>query len=269
LNLGNQQGFELRDKSIAVIGAGNTGSATAEKLTALGVEVLYCDPPLNRAGDPRQFVSLEQAIKADIVSLHVPLTHIGSDATWHLIDRAVLSEFRPDQILINACRGAVVDNQALLTIKSGGRGPHLVLDVWESEPAFDPSLLPHVSLATPHIAGYSLEGKARGTLMLYQAVCELLGLAVEIDLQQLLSLAGLGECRVEAKQADELWKQLVPRVYDIKRDDRRFRQHAVQPGGFDRLRKNYWPRREFSSLKVSNANPREAAQLAALGFSCR
>lgn len=266
LHLSKIHDFELAQQSFAIIGAGYTGSAVADKLTALGVGVLLCDPPLEQTGDPRRFVTFERALRADIVSLHVPLSRTGSDATWHLLDQAVLEQFKNDQYLINASRGAVIDNQALLAVKSAGKGPVLVLDVWESEPDFEHSLLPYVSLATPHIAGYSLEGKARGTLMLYAAVSQLLHTPVRAYLRQLLPPARSIHTVADSEHPGSLWQQLVPLVYDITRDDRQFRRHATKPGGFDRLRRTYWGRREFSSLKVTNASPEAADQLSALGF---
>jgi erythronate-4-phosphate dehydrogenase len=268
LHLSGTHNFDLSQQTVAIIGAGNTGTALADKLAALGVSVQLCDPPLERAGDPRGFVPFKQALKADIVSLHVPLTRTGPDATWHLLDQAVLAEFRADQYLINTSRGAVIDNQALLAIKTSGLGPALVLDVWETEPDFEQALLPHVSLATPHIAGYTQEGRARGTLMLYQWVCQMLHTTARIDLQKLLPPARLSRVDVEPYAPGQLWQLLVPLVYEVKKDDRVFRRHAIKPGGFDRLRKKYWARREFSSLSVSNASPEAVAQLSALGFSC-
>ena len=268
LHLSGLHDFDLSKQTVAIVGAGNIGTALADKLAALGVSVQLCDPPLERAGDPRGFVPFKQVLKADIVSLHVPLTRTGPDATWHLLNQAVLAEFRADQYLINTSRGAVIDNQALLAIKTSGLGPVVVLDVWEPEPDFVQALLPHVSLATPHIAGFTQEGRARGTLMLYQWVCQMLHTTASIDLQKLLPPARPSRVDVESYAPGQLWQLLVPLVYEVKKDDRVFRQQAIKPGGFDRLRNMYWARREFSSLSVSNASPEAAAQLLALGFSC-
>ena len=267
LHLSATHDFELSQQTVAIIGAGNTGTAVADKLLALGVKVQLCDPALERAGDPRRLVPFKQALKADIISLHVPLTRTGPDSTWRLIDHAVLTELGANQYLINTSRGAVIDNQALLAIKSAGQGPLLVLDVWESEPHFEQALLPHVCIATPHIAGYTLEGRARGTLMLYQALCQLMQTPATISLQQLLPASRLNHDVDNMVTLGQLWRQLAPLVYDVMRDDRQFRRHAIKPGGFDGLRKNYWARREYSSLSVVNASPDMAAQLSALGFS--
>jgi erythronate-4-phosphate dehydrogenase len=267
LRLSEKYGFDLPRQTVGIVGAGNTGTAVSEKLAALGIKVRLCDPPLQRSGDGREFFPLEQVLKSDIVSLHVPLTRSGFDATWHLLDHEVLDGFRSDQYLINASRGAVIDNQALLAIKAAGGGPVLVLDVWEGEPDIELALLPHVSLATPHIAGHSLEGKARGTLMVYQAACQMLGQTPTTTLNQLLPPARISRIDVDASRSGHSWRTLVPLIYDVSRDDRMFRQHVTRAGGFDRLRKEYWARREFSSLTVSSADPETASQLSRLGFT--
>jgi len=262
-----QQGDTLHGKRVGIIGAGNTGSAVGSHLSALGCEILWCDPPLEQQGDPRTFVSLEQALQADIVSLHVPLTRTGEHATWHLLGEAQLARLEEGQILVNACRGEVIDNQALLRLKRGGWPVTLVLDVWEGEPDVELALLPFVALATPHIAGYSLEGKARGTQMLLDAFCHHLGRAAPLDVWSLLPEPVFVAVQLGEQPDLAHLTQLVHLVYDVRRDDGTFRRTIGAPGQFDLLRKHYPERRELSSLRLSGAFGEQRGTLQQLGFT--
>ncbi|MCK5270110.1 MAG: 4-phosphoerythronate dehydrogenase, partial [Sedimentisphaerales bacterium] len=176
LILAEKYGWELQGRTLGIIGVGNIGSNIEKKAPALGLKVLPNDPPLQRETGDKRFVSLARVLEeADIITCHVPLTRSGPDATWHLFDQEKLGRLRPDTLLINSSRGAVVDNKELKKqITKGNIGP-VVLDVWENEPEIDMGLLDQVAIATPHIAGYSLDGKVNGTVMLYQKLCEFLG----------------------------------------------------------------------------------------------
>ncbi|EQB2600647.1 4-phosphoerythronate dehydrogenase [Aeromonas salmonicida] len=269
LVLAERHELNLREMSLAVIGAGNTGECVAGKAEALGMRVLRCDPPRARvagqAGETGAFVDYQTALGADIVSFHVPITREGPDATFHLLDEQVIAARPAGQILVNASRGEVWDNQALLARQQGLESLRLVMDVWEGEPEPLRALVPHTEIATPHIAGYSLEGKARGTWMLYQALCQQLGRAARQDLQSLLPAPEV-RALTPGQPADQaLIKQLVHLIYDVRRDDARFRNRIELPGSFDELRKHYPERRELSSLHVSG--PFASDTLARLGFT--
>lgn len=269
LVLAERHELNLREMSLAVIGAGNTGECVAGKAEALGMRVLRCDPPRARvagqAGETGAFVDYQTALGADIVSFHVPITREGPDATFHLLDEQVIAARPAGQILVNASRGEVWDNQALLARQQGLESLRLVMDVWEGEPEPLRALVPHTEIATPHIAGYSLEGKARGTWMLYQALCQQLGRAARQDLQSLLPAPEV-RALTPGQPADQaLIKQLVHLIYDVRRDDARFRNRIELPGSFDELRKHYPERRELSSLHVNG--PFASDTLARLGFT--
>ena len=133
LVLAEKQQFQLIDKSVTIVGAGNTGSALYERLIALGVRCKLYDPPLQLAGDKRDFCTFDDVLNTDIISLHVPKIHSGAFPTVHMFDKSVLAKLNQEQILINASRGEVIDNQALLTLARHGKYPTLVLDVWENE----------------------------------------------------------------------------------------------------------------------------------------
>ncbi len=162
--LAQEPGFRFEDKTLGVVGVGNVGKKVARLAEILGFRVLLNDPPRARAEGPEAFVSLEQLIReSDIITLHVPLETKGPDATYHLFDAKRLQGLSPHQILINSSRGEVVDNQALKTCLKQGGIKAAVLDVWEKEPAVDLELLGLVLYGTPHIAGYSADGKDNGT----------------------------------------------------------------------------------------------------------
>ncbi|MCH2056330.1 MAG: 4-phosphoerythronate dehydrogenase [Thalassotalea sp.] len=254
----------LKDKTVGIVGAGNTGSRLSEKLTALGITHKLCDPILAQSGDTRNFVSLDEALACDIISLHVPLTREGEHPTYHLLDETRLAVLSGEQILINACRGEVIDNHALLKLKQSGIQTKLVLDVWENEPNVLEPLVPFADIASAHIAGYSLEGKARGSEMLYRALCKTLAIEPELSLKQFLPTPAFDSVKINQDFDEILLKHVVKMVYDVRRDDAIFRQQLPRYG-FDHIRKTYPARREFSSLACSSENT-ELDALFQLGF---
>ena len=264
LVLAERYQLNLSGMTLGVIGAGNTGSAVAAKAQALGLQVCLCDPPLADAGDVRTFVPYEMALQCDFVSFHVPLTHQGPYSTHHLLDADQIARLPEGQFLLNASRGEVWDNQALLQRQQGGAPLRLVMDVWEHEPDILRELIPHTELATQHIAGYSLEGKIMGTYQLYLAYCQMAGIPCAMQWQDLLPPAAVSQVQVRGELNAAQIKQLVHLVYDVRRDDARFRLGYQDAASFDWMRKHYPERREWSSLSVQgSADPR----LAALGFT--
>ncbi|WP_033075950.1 4-phosphoerythronate dehydrogenase [Thalassotalea sp. ND16A] len=260
--------FDLRGKTVGILGAGNTGSRLAEKLRALGVEYLLCDPLLEAQGDNRQFSSLAQISQCDIISLHVPLTKTGAYPTLHLFEQHRLASLNEQQILINACRGEVIDNQALLALKQQAKGPHLILDVWEKEPNILTELIPLCAISTAHIAGYSLEGKARGTEMLYQALSKRLASAINKSLTDFLPHAVFEQNESASNEQLDVITQRVFDVYDVQRDDKIFRSQ-LESKTFDYLRKNYPVRREFSALESRAQQEKWPGIMSELGFTIK
>ena len=262
--------IDIFSLTIGIVGGGNTGTRLSEKLSALGINYLLCDPLLeaeqkNNTADKRQYSSLEQVLACDVISLHVPITDSGEYPTFHLLNAERLSQFNENQILINACRGEVIDNQALLEMKQHGHGVKLVLDVWENEPNILHDLIEYTEISSAHIAGYSLEGKARGTEMLYQALCKQLEIPVEKQLSDFLPSASITEVEINQPFEQILLNQLVKMVYDVRRDDGIFRQ-TILSHGFDHIRKTYPARREFSSVKVTMTNQAKSDVPHHLGF---
>jgi len=256
LVLAEQQGVDLASRTYGVIGAGQVGSRLLKVLRGLGWRVLVCDPP-RQAGEGGDYVSLQQVLEqCDVISLHTPLERLGEYPTHHLFDHARLAALKPGSWLINASRGAVVDNQALRELLLQRTDLQVVLDVWEGEPQADVELAALCRIATPHIAGYSLDGKLRGTAQIYQALCQHLGVAPSVELAQLMPAAWLNELTIDAS-ADPAWAlaTICRAVYDPRRDDADFRRSlqgdaATRRAAFDGLRKHYPMRREIDGLTV-------------------
>ncbi|WP_422909326.1 4-phosphoerythronate dehydrogenase PdxB [Pseudomonas sp. MAC6] len=256
LVLAEQQGVDLATRTYGVVGAGQVGSRLLKVLRGLGWRVLVCDPPRQEA-EGGDFVSLQQVLdECDVISLHTPLERLGEHATHHLFDSTRLAALKPGSWLINASRGAVVDNQALRELLAQRSDLQVVLDVWEGEPQADVELAALCRIATPHIAGYSLDGKLRGTAQIYQALCQYLGVVPSVELAQLMPAAWLSELTIDAS-ADPAWAlaSICRAVYDPRRDDADFRRSlqgdaATRRAAFDGLRKHYPMRREIDGLAV-------------------
>ncbi|KPG78377.1 4-phosphoerythronate dehydrogenase PdxB [Pseudomonas sp. RIT-PI-o] len=256
MTLAEIEGVDLTQRTYGVVGAGEVGGRLIKVLKGLGWNVKVCDPP-RQAADGGEYVSLEQIIQqCDVISLHTPLTRSGDDATWHLFDQQRLRQLKQGAWLINAARGPVVDNAALREVLLEREDLQAVLDVWEKEPEVDVALAELCVLATPHIAGYSLDGKQRGTAQIYQAYCAFIGQPADIQLSDLLPAAWLSEVSLHGG-SDPAWAlaMLCRGVYDPRRDDADFRRSLVgnvaeQRAAFDVLRKQYPVRREIEGLKV-------------------
>ena len=256
LVLAEQQGVDLATRTYGVIGAGQVGSRLLKVLRGLGWRGLVCDPP-RQAAEGGDFVSLQQVLdECDVISLHTPLERLGEHPTHHLFDAARLAALKPGSWLINASRGAVLDNQALRELLTQRSDLQVVLDVWEGEPQADVELAALCRIATPHIAGYSLDGKLRGTAQIYQALCQHLGVASSIELAQLMPAPWLSELTIDVS-ATPSWAlaSICRAVYDPRRDDADFRRSlqgdaATRRAAFDGLRKHYPMRREIDGLKV-------------------
>ncbi|WP_028024829.1 4-phosphoerythronate dehydrogenase [Enterovibrio calviensis] len=272
LVLSQQQDFILTDRKVGIVGAGQVGSYLSNCLAALNIPYLLCDPLKEAEGDEREFHSLDALIaECDVITTHTPLTRSGEHPTHHLMGAKELAALKPNSILINAARGPVVDNAAL---KAALKADKLtaVLDVFEFEPEVDLELLPFLAFATPHVAGYGLEGKARGTTMIFNAYCEFLGNAEEsVEASSLLPVAPIPHVALsKAWDASDLMA-LCQLIYDIRRDDSEFRRAMAdaseQRSSFDRLRKNYWDRREYSAITVAGKAEFGLESLAKLGFT--
>jgi erythronate-4-phosphate dehydrogenase len=268
LEVAHRNRFRLSGKTLGVVGVGHVGSRVVRYAEALGMRVLQNDPPRQRAEKLPHFVSLGQVLsQADIITLHVPLTRNGDDATYHLFGNERLAGLeRRKPIVINTARGAIVDNKALLSAIDGQRIGVTVLDVWENEPNILPELLEVVDIGTPHIAGYSFDGKVNGTLMIYEAACKFFGLkpAWQPKLPPPL-VPQLEVAAAPGEDGEDVLRRVIQRVYDITDDDAALRR---DPRAFDRLRTEYPIRREFfnTELTLHGASEGLRRKCVALGF---
>jgi erythronate-4-phosphate dehydrogenase len=275
LELAQRNHCLLEDKTLAVIGVGQVGSRVAQAAEALGMRVLLNDPPRAIAAGGDEFLPLERVLpEADVVTLHVPLTRQGPYATDHMGDCRFFAQLKPGALFVNASRGEVVDSEALLLALDRGMAACAVLDVWEDEPYISTEVLDRVDLGTPHIAGYSLDGKAAGTIAVYDEACHF------FELERTwspLTLPAPESARLEVdargRTDQEVLCHLVKQAYDVCRDDAALRaaprddEHAVA-AHFTRLRVEYPVRREFSSIEVvlHNAPERLREKGRRLGF---
>ena len=266
--LAEQKGFSLADKTIGVVGVGNVGAKVAHIAGIFGMKVLLNDPPRARAEGVGAFVELNEILeKADIITLHVPLNPDGVDKTFHLADEAFFAKAKKRPVLINSCRGEVVVKESLKAAIRAGRISGSVIDCWEKEPDIDAVLLELVDLGTPHIAGYSKDGKAKGTSMSVQALSRFFGLGiddwecknVELPLSTLIEINGSG------KTEQQILSEAILATYDIRNDDQALR-NAVE--SFEKLRGDYPVRREFPvfEIKTSNMDKGVIEKLLNLGF---
>ncbi|WP_312955058.1 4-phosphoerythronate dehydrogenase PdxB [Pseudomonas songnenensis] len=273
LALAEVRGEALGQRRFGVVGAGEVGGRLVEVLRGLGWEVRVCDPP-RQACEAGGFVSLDEVLaECDVISLHTPLSMGGDWPTFHLLNQERLSSLRPGAWLINASRGAVVDNAALCDLLQQRPDIAAVLDVWEGEPQVDVALAGLCRIATPHIAGYSLDGKLRGTAQIYAAYCAARGLEPTVELAQLMPGAPLAELTfASSAEPVDILATLCRAVYDPRRDDADFRRSlmgddAQRRAAFDLLRKQYPSRREIDGLavRIVGQNPALEAVVAALG----
>ncbi|MBO0611447.1 4-phosphoerythronate dehydrogenase [Thiothrix fructosivorans] len=225
----------LQGRSIGIIGHGNVGSRVRQLCEAQGMCCVVNDPPLQTPGYSDLY-SLEAALACDIVTFHVPFTHAGEHPTFRLLDAARIARLRPGTLLLNTARGGVVDESTLLARLQTRADLDVVLDTWENEPAINLEMLQHTLLGTPHIAGYSLDGKIRGTEMVYRACCEFLQVAPRWE-----------SPLAPVERRDSL------HTYDIRSDDGRLKallhdKTLDTARYFDQLRKTYPVRREYSGL---------------------
>ncbi|MBX7255760.1 MAG: 4-phosphoerythronate dehydrogenase PdxB [Candidatus Hydrogenedentes bacterium] len=276
LHLAEVRGFKLTDRKLGIVGHGNVGSKVARRARALGMQCVVNDPPLARKTGDATFRPLDEIFDCNIITFHVPLTKTGPDATYHLVDDAFLRKIRTGTLIINTSRGSVIDGKALQAALEDGRVGASALDVWEGEPNIDLDLFANLALGTPHIAGYSFDGKVNGTRQVYEAACAYLGVNPNWDPSLLLPAPETPVVEVDGsvENAQAELRRVVRCVYDILRDDEALRAIIKMPAEergphFDRLRKEYPRRREFFNTKavVTPSNPALEQALAGIGFT--
>ncbi len=280
LALGKKYKFEVAGKSIGVVGVGNVGSRVAKKCAALGLRVVLNDPPLQRKTGDAKYRPLSELLDCDFITFHTPLSKEGIDKSYHLAGADFFSSLKKGAVFLNSSRGGVHDTAALKQAMAEGRLQGVVLDVWENEPNIDPELLRKVDLSTPHIAGYSFDGKVSGLLMIYRAACKYFHLAPSHTEADFLPAPKVPQIAITHEQLkaplERIIHDTVQQVYVINRDDFNTREILSQPESqrgafFDRLRKEYPERREFQNtvVVVPAGQARLAEILGGIGFQIR
>ena len=255
VQISNSFNIDRHNCTLGVIGVGNVGTKVAEIASILGFKVLLNDPPRARKEGNTGFVSLDEIIeKSDIITCHVPLQRNGQDATFHLFDQERISLLKPHQILINTSRGEVVDNKAIKKALQNKSIKAASLDVWENEPDIDTELMDLLFTATPHIAGYSLDGKANGTWMSVQAIGKKFNLPCkDWKVTEVPNPAQPVEFCIDlnGKNIDQALDEAILYTYNIFTDDRRLRENPTE---FELQRADYPIRREFPAFTVRFTN---------------
>lgn len=255
------KGRSVNDMTIGIVGVGHVGTIVAHHCKAVGMNVLLNDPPRAAVEGGEQFVSLDEiADRADIVSFHTPLTMQGEYATCHLGSAQFFESLKRSPLVINTSRGAVVDNYALLRALNTEKVCDAVMDVWEGEPRLNTALMLASFIATPHIAGYSSDGKANATRMIVEAVGKQLG--VTIDTSELVPPTP-PVSTLSLKQNSDPIVTAVLSSYNPLFETRNLKR---QPYDFEKLRNSYGIRREFHAYTVVGATDNNATVLRELGF---
>jgi erythronate-4-phosphate dehydrogenase len=270
VSISHEKNFHLRGKTLGIIGVGNVGSKVAAIAKLLGMNLLLSDPPRARTEGNDKFTPLEKLVdQSDIITFHVPLIRENNDKTFHMADDRFFELFKGSKILINTSRGPVVETEALKRAMKKGMVSAALLDVWENEPHIDSELLEMASIATPHVAGYSADGKANGTSICIRELNSFFDLGIRRDWypQDLPAPEAMRELIYDCNNnsRDEIIEAVILATYDVLRDDGNLR---ASPESFEKLRSNYPVRREFPfyEVKLIDLKNEIAAPLADLGI---
>ncbi|MDD3116118.1 MAG: 4-phosphoerythronate dehydrogenase PdxB [Victivallaceae bacterium] len=266
LNLAVKYKFKLHEKTLGIIGVGNVGTKVAKIADALGMKVILNDPPRAAKEGDSQFTSLGALIKeADIITMHVPLADDGDYPTYYLADNEFFSRMKQGAFFINSSRGEVCDGEALIYALSSGKLSGAVLDVWENEPDIDQELMKMLDFATPHIAGYSTDGKANGTAMSVNAVADLFNLPLKNWYpDDVPSPPNSIITAVDSGNFERDLLTVVSQSYNLAEDSTRL---LNSPSTFEKQRGDYPLRREFYAYSVrGRMSPALRKTLSGLGF---
>jgi len=248
--LAEKKNLTLKGKTIGIVGVGNVGSKVARLCEIFGMKVLLNDPPRARNEGAKGFVEIDEVLEtADIITLHVPLNIEGIDKTYHFAGNSFFARARKHPIIINSCRGEVTDTHSLKSALKSEIISGAVIDCWENEPEPDRELLDLVDFGTPHIAGYSKDGKANGTSMSVRAVSKFFGLGINAWSCSCIEPPVLAEIYIDGtgKTTQQVLAEAIFATYDIREDDKRLRLSVET---FEKQRGDYPVRREFPVYNI-------------------
>jgi len=268
VEIAEQNNYNLSEKTMGIVGVGNVGSKVQKAAEILGMRILLNDPPRARQEGPEGFVSLQEILEtSDIVSIHVPYTRVGEDKTEHLFNDRTLNNMKSGAWLINTSRGEVVQTSSLIEALSSEKIAGVVLDVWENEPEINQQLLRKTMISTPHIAGYSADGKANGTAMVVQALSDFFDFPLKAFYPSTIPEPAVKEICIQGKGKTvfQVVKEAVLQSYPILADHMNLQQ---APQLFEHLRSNYPVRREFPAftIRLIDGDKRSVEALKQLGF---
>ena len=251
LRISSEHHFNLNGKTLGIIGVGNVGSKVEKFARSIGMNVLLNDPPRARIEGKKNFHSLNTVLSgSDILTVHVPLNIVGEDQTWHLFNEESFKKIKRGAWFLNSSRGEVSDTYSLKNALNSGMLSGAVIDVWENEPNIDPELLQQAFIATPHIAGYSTDGKANGTSMVVNSLTKYFNLPSEnwypSDVPPPASPYISIDCN--NKSEEEIIREAVIHTYNIDKDNSMLR---ISIQNFEKLRGDYPVRREFTSYTIN------------------
>lgn len=268
LRMSSEFRFALKGRTLGIIGAGHVGSKVEKFARLMGMNVLVNDPPRARKEGEENFVKLGTILyESDIVTLHVPLNIVGEDRTWHLFNEKTFKKVRKGTWFINTSRGEVADTGALKQILDTGKLAGSILDVWENEPDIDLDLMSKTFLATPHIAGYSADGKANGTSIVVNSLCRFFNLPLKDWYPDNIPPPShpIAEINCTGKSDEEIVREAVFSTYNIDEDNIKLR---FSPSDFEKQRGDYPPRREFTAytIKLKAGTKQISSLLKDIGF---
>ncbi len=264
----DKTGKPFGDITLGIVGVGHVGRKVEKLARLTGMSVLLNDPPRERNEGRKSFTALEPLLReSDIVTIHVPLNRTGRDKTSHIADYDFLGKMKKGAWLINTSRGEVVNTVALRESLLNEHTAGAILDVWENEPDIDLALLELSDIGTPHIAGYSLDGKANGTAQSVRAVSRFFGLGMDDWYPESIPPPSGSIIQVENSllSLEQLARIVFHHTYEIMDDNYRLK---TGPEYFEKLRDNYPPRREFGAYSIKSTDPadRNIEILQKLGF---
>lgn len=261
--IARKKGFELKDKTIGIVGVGNVGSKVAKACEALGMRVLLNDPPRERSEGAENFVSLDYIKEnADIITFHTPLIKDGIDKTHHLANSDFFKTLSHNPIIINSARGGIIETEVVKMALKENLISGAIIDCWEKEPTIDLEYLKSVDQASPHIAGYSADGKANATRMSLAALAD--RFKMPKDSLQLIGIARPEKPLIDLNElSGNRVEEAILKTYNPQYDNDSLLE---APEKFTELRATYPLRREYSAYKVLNASAEESVVLQKLGF---
>lgn len=273
LKIAQKDDFLLKTKTIGIVGVGNVGSKVQKIAEILGMKVLLNDPPRALKEGENGFVTLTEIMEeSDIITFHVPLTREGKHKTYHMGDELFFSNLSKTPMIINSSRGEVIKTSALKSAVKAKKVGKIFLDVWENEPNIDLELMNYAEISTPHIAGYSADGKANGTATCVNEVNDCFNLGIESNWYPpdipIAKKGNLIFIDCDNKTEQQIIEEVVSKTYDISYDDKKLKSN---PDEFELHRGNYHVRREFSNyiVELNGCTPEVEKKIKHIGFNLK